>query len=159
MERPAQNTPAWAEHLVRLMDDGFRVPGTQLRFGLDALMGLVFPGVGDALGAASTLSLFVLALRRGLPRVVLLRMALNVGADALIGAVPVLGDLFDFGFKANRKNLRLIEEASAAVLTGSTPPRRLRDWLIIAAVLLLVVSALCLPLVLVGLALRACLSH
>ncbi|HKO90809.1 MAG TPA: DUF4112 domain-containing protein [Polyangiaceae bacterium] len=159
MERPAQNTPAWAERLVRLMDDGFRIPGTQLRFGLDALLGLIFPGVGDAFGAASTLSLFALALRRGLPRVVLLRMALNVGADAVIGAVPVLGDLFDLGFKANRKNLRLIEEASADALTGARPPRRLRDWLIIGTVLLVMLSALCLPLVVAGLVLRACLRQ
>jgi Domain of unknown function (DUF4112) len=158
MEPPAQNTPAWAERLVRLMDDGFRVPGTQLRFGLDALLGLLLPGVGDALGAVSTLSLFALALRRGVPRVVLLRMALNTGADALIGAVPVLGDVFDVGWKSNRRNLRLIESASAELTPGAKPPRRLRDWLIIAAAFLLVVSALCLPLVLFGLALRACLQ-
>lgn len=150
-------TPAWAEQIVLLMDDGFRVPGTEIRVGLDAALGLLLPGVGDALGAVGSLSLFWLALRQNVPRVVLLRMALNVGLDALVGAVPVLGDLFDLTWKANRRNLILIQAASAP--TGAPRPRRAGDWLFIGALLLAVISALCLPIVLLALLLRALFGH
>jgi hypothetical protein len=135
------------------MDDGFRVPGTEIRLGLDAVAGLLLPGVGDALGAVSSLSLFWLALRQNVPRVVLVRMALNVGLDALVGAVPVLGDVFDLSWKANRRNLILIQAASTPA--GAPHPRRVGDWLFIGALLLTVIGALCLPIVLLALLLRA----
>jgi hypothetical protein len=149
----AEPLPAWAEQLVRAMDDGLRVPGTEIRFGLDAILGLLLPGVGDALGAVSTLSLFGLALRRGVPYVLLLRMALNVCIDAVVGAIPLLGDLFDVSFKANRRNLELIEASLSA-----TQPRRegtLMHWLFVAGILLIVASALCLPVVVFALLVRA----
>ena len=139
------------------MDDGLRVPGTEIRLGFDALAGMLLPGVGDAIGAVSSLSLFWLALRQNVPRVVLVRMALNVGLDAMIGVVPVLGDLFDLTWKANRRNLTLIQDASTPL--GAPRPRRLGDWLFIAALLLGVLGALCLPFVLLVLALRALFSH
>lgn len=154
MQRSAQVTPAWAEHLVRLMDDGFRVPGTQLRVGLDAVLGLLLPGIGDAAGALSSMALFGLALRRKVPRAVLLRMALNTGVDALVGAIPLLGDWFDLTWKANRRNLILIEQATRIPATS----RRLGDWLLVAAILMLVMAAVCLPIVAAALLLRACLS-
>ncbi|HEX6243696.1 MAG TPA: DUF4112 domain-containing protein [Polyangiales bacterium] len=151
------DTPAWAEQLVRFMDDGLRVPGTDIRLGFDALAGLLLPGVGDAVGAVSSLSLFWLALRLNVPRVVLVRMALNVGLDALVGTVPLLGDLFDLTWKANRRNLRLIQDAGTP--PDAPRPRRVGDWLIIGALLLAVIGALCLPLVLLVLALRALFSQ
>jgi hypothetical protein len=143
-----RSAPPWAEQLVRTMDDGFRVPGTNLRFGFDSLLGLL-PVGGDALGAVATLSLFYLAVQRQVPRPVLLRMALNVGLDALIGSVPVLGDAFDLVWKANRKNLQLIERSSADV-TPRTGLSLLKDRATLAGILLLVVSALLLPFVLFG---------
>ena len=82
--------PAWAERLVRTMDDGFRVPGTNLRFGFDSLLGLL-PVGGDAAGAIATLSLFYVAVQKQVPRPVLLRMALNVAIDGLVGSVPIIG--------------------------------------------------------------------
>jgi hypothetical protein len=139
---------------VRLLDDGFRIPGTQIRFGLDPILGLLLPGVGDAAGALGTFSLFLLALRRGVPNVVLLRMALNVGVDALLGILPVIGDLFDLGFKANRRNLALIEQSSPAP-GALTPARNLSHWLFVGALLFVVAAALCVPLVLAGMLLRA----
>ncbi|HEX5580450.1 MAG TPA: DUF4112 domain-containing protein [Gemmatimonadaceae bacterium] len=99
--------------LARLLDSAIRVPGTDIRFGLDPILGL-FPGVGDM--AAGLLSAYVILLgwRAGAPTSVLLRMLGNVGLDALVGAVPVLGDLFDVGFKANVRNVALLDRWRAS---------------------------------------------
>lgn len=93
----------------RLLDSAFTVPGTNFRFGLDALIGLV-PGVGDALGALFSAYLILQARRLGAPKSVINRMIANVGVDTMVGWVPVLGDLFDVGWKANNKNLALLEQ-------------------------------------------------
>lgn len=105
----SEPVPAWAEKLVRWLDDIVRVPGTNIGIGLDGLVGMLLPGAGDALTALGSVSLLFLALRSGVPTVVLGRMILNIALDALLGAVPLVGDLFDFAWKANRKNLELIE--------------------------------------------------
>jgi len=92
-----------------LMDSAIRVPGTQYRVGLDPILGLV-PGIGDA--AAMGLSSYILLEARGmaLPKSALTRMAVNIGVDTVVGSVPLLGDLFDAGFKANERNLIRLEE-------------------------------------------------
>ena len=95
--------------MTRLMDEAVAVPGTRLRVGLDSLLGLL-PGVGDLAGAAVSGYALLVAARLGAPPAVLLRMLLNIGVDTLVGAVPLLGDLFDLGWKANRRNLRLLEQ-------------------------------------------------
>jgi hypothetical protein len=84
------------------------VPGTSLRFGLDPLLGLV-PGLGDAAGAVLAAWIFLEAIRLGAPRATLARIASNIAIDALVGAVPVLGDVFDIVWKANLKNVALLE--------------------------------------------------
>jgi Domain of unknown function (DUF4112) len=94
--------------LARLYDAGIRVPWTRWEFGLDPLLGLV-PGVGDVLGAAVSTYILVQAARCGASGRVLVRMLANVAVDALIGSVPVVGDLFDAAWKANLKNVRLLE--------------------------------------------------
>lgn len=99
-----------AERLVSLLDDRFRIPGTDLRFGLDPIIGILFPGIGDAVSGAGSIGLLALAFRRGVPRVVMLRMVLNIVIDAVAGALPVVGDIFDVAFKANRRNLELIQQ-------------------------------------------------
>jgi hypothetical protein len=94
--------------LARVQDELFRVPGTRIRFGLDALAGLV-PGLGDAVtGSVAAYSLFA-ATRMGAPPSVIARMAGNIALDLLLGTVPLLGDLFDVGWKANTRNVRLLE--------------------------------------------------
>jgi hypothetical protein len=153
MTEPLERVPQWAEALVRLLDDGFRIPGTQLRIGADALLGALLPVGGDALGALGTLSLFGLAAQQRVPRVVLARMALNVAIDALVGSVPVLGDVFDLFWKANRKNLALIERSAQTQRRGGSVSWRDRLFLVI--VLLLVCCALALPMVVFGLLLHA----
>ena len=94
--------------LARIMDDAVAVPGTKFRIGLDALIGLV-PGVGDVAGGVTTAYAMVVAQRLGAPPAVLLRILWNVVIDTVFGSVPCLGDVFDAGFRANRRNAELLE--------------------------------------------------
>lgn len=101
-------TEARTRRLARLLDSEFRVPGTRWRFGLDGLLGLV-PGVGDAAGLALSSYVIVQAVGLGARGATVVRMVANVAVDAAFGVVPVLGWAFDFWFKANNRNLRLLE--------------------------------------------------
>lgn len=94
--------------LVRVLDDVVTIPGTNFRFGLDALLGLI-PGVGDVTGGVMSGMVILAASRAGAPRSVIARMVANAGIDMVVGTVPLLGDLFDMGWKANRKNLDLLD--------------------------------------------------
>lgn len=94
--------------LASLLDNRFRVPGTNLRFGLDGLIGLV-PYLGDIAGFAISGVLFSVMLKRGAGPLILLRMMGNFMLDAIVGTIPLLGDLFDFGYKANRRNVDLLK--------------------------------------------------
>jgi hypothetical protein len=143
---PRLTAPHWAERLVRFLDDGIVVPGTSQRIGFDGLLGMLVPGLGDATTAAGALSLFYLAVQRGVPRVVLARMALNVAIDALFGAVPIVGDVFDFVFKANRRNLHLIERATRQPKRAATAV----DYLLLGLFVLFVAAALTIPFLLTG---------
>ena len=97
------------EALARLMDNRFRVPGTQIRFGLDPILGLV-PGVGDLAGFLVSALLLATIARNGASGFVLARMTLNILLDAFIGSIPLLGDVFDFAYKSNQRNIRLLRE-------------------------------------------------
>ena len=108
--------PGRADHvraLARLLDAAVTIPGTNIRVGLDALIGLV-PGVGDMAGAAMSGYIVLAAARLGAPTPVLLRMLLNIGVDGVIGSVPLLGDLFDVGWRANLRNTALLDAHLAA---------------------------------------------
>ena len=102
------DSPRAARALTGLLDTAIRVPGTRFRVGLDPLLGLI-PGLGDVAGAAMAGYVVILGSRFGAPAPVLLRMLANVGVDTVLGAVPLLGDLFDVAFKANVRNLALLE--------------------------------------------------
>src|SRR5918995_1173787 len=116
--------PAQVEHLralSRLLDSAFVVPGTNYRFGLDALIGLV-PGLGDAVSSVFSGYLILQASRLGAPRSVVSRMIANVAIDTVVGWVPLLGDLFDVAWKSNVKNMALLEgylQRPAATKAGS----------------------------------------
>jgi hypothetical protein len=115
------------ENLADWMDSRFRLPGTNIRFGLDSLLGLI-PGLGDGVLALPSAYVVLAAHRLGVSPLVLARMAGNVGIDMVIGAIPVLGDLFDVGFKANRRNVALLRrhlsERDRTVLQASSVPGR-----------------------------------
>lgn len=98
-----------AERVARLMDGQFKVPGTGFRFGLDPIIGLI-PGAGDAVSFLISGTVLVSLIRGGIPRSLALRMLLNLLLDLVIGGIPVIGDVWDFFHKANRKNLDLAKE-------------------------------------------------
>jgi hypothetical protein len=92
-----------------LMDEAFVIPGTNFRVGLDAVLGLI-PGIGDVIGAVLSTWIIAGALRHRVPARVIVRMVFNIAIDLLFGAVPVAGDVFDFMFEENMKNMRLLEK-------------------------------------------------
>jgi hypothetical protein len=127
------------DYIAALLDDIFRIPGTKIRFGLDALIGWV-PGVGDAMtGIASFLIVFA-SWRRGTRGVTLARMIANVLLETGIGAIPVAGDVFHVIWKANRRNYRLLlrERGQPGASTN-------RDWMFLAVLLLAVIAAAAIP--------------
>ena len=93
--------------LAHFLDNAIPIPGTRRRIGFDALIGLV-PGIGDAVSALLSSYIVWEAHQLGLPRWKIARMMANVGVDTVVGAVPLVGDLFDVAFKANARNLRII---------------------------------------------------
>ena len=96
------------KRLAWLLDSSIPIPGTRLSIGLDALVGLV-PFVGDLLGVLLSSTILVEAARLGVSRAVLARMALNVAIEGVVGVVPLAGDVFDAAWKANQRNVRLLE--------------------------------------------------
>jgi Domain of unknown function (DUF4112) len=134
--------------LSRFLDTSIPLPGG-MRVGWDAVLGLI-PGFGDGAGAVLSSFIVLQAARLGASRSVLLRMVGNVGLEALVGAVPFLGDLFDAAFKANVRNVRLLEQHMAA---PGAAKRASMGWLVGLAVLL--VGLLVLAAVLALLLLRA----
>ena len=105
------STPALAHvrRLAKLMDAQFSIPGTNYRFGLDGILGLI-PGAGDLSTFAVSGYMLMIMARNGASGYVLSRMVVNILIDAAIGSIPLIGDIFDFAFKANLRNLRLMEE-------------------------------------------------
>ena len=97
------------ERITDLMDRAIRIPGTNLRVGLDPILGLLLPQVGDAIGALVSAYLILASVRYGLPKVIIARMIFNLGVDYAMGSIPLIGDLTDFAWKANDKNLGLLK--------------------------------------------------
>ena len=95
--------------LAKLMDAQFKIPGTNIRFGLDGLLGLI-PGAGDLSTFAVSGYMVMILAQNGASGFVLARMVLNILIDAVFGSIPLLGDIFDVYFKANIRNIKLMEE-------------------------------------------------
>jgi hypothetical protein len=107
------------DDLSRYLDGLFRVPGTTWRFGLDSLIGLV-PNVGDTLTLLPSLYILISGVRYGVPKITLLRMAFNLGLDYVVGSIPLIGDAFDFVWKANQMNMDLIRTRATGRDKGTT---------------------------------------
>jgi hypothetical protein len=118
--------------IARLFDQAFALPGTRFRFGVDALFGLV-PGLGDLVGALVAAYALHVARTLRAPRAVQLHMLANIAIDALVGTVPVIGDLFDFVFKAQTRNLALLE---AWMASPGAAERRSRRGLVLVPLLI-----------------------
>ena len=135
---PPPNDPAlvalrkWAT----LLDAAFRVPGTTFRFGLDAVVGLI-PGAGDIGTAFFSVMILLHAVRLKVPKVVIGRMLLNAALDMLAGTVPLIGDLFDAGYKANLRNMGLLERHAHP---GISPTRSDYVFVSVALGLLLLIA-------------------
>src|SRR6476620_5568238 len=102
------------ERLAHWLDTIFEIPGIRLKFGIDALLGLL-PGVGDTASALASVYILQAASKYGVPRITLARMTLNIGIDLVAGAIPIVGDLFDVYWKANRKNVELLRRHLKAI--------------------------------------------
>jgi hypothetical protein len=125
-----------ARALARVLDTAVGVPGTRLRIGLDAILGLI-PGAGDAVSAALSGYIILAAARAGASKPVLLRMVGNVLLDTIIGAVPVLGDLFDVVFRSNARNVALLERHAVDPARVDRGSRRL--GVVVVAILVLAI--------------------
>jgi hypothetical protein len=128
------------EAVARWFDYAFELPGG-FRFGLAGIIGLI-PGIGDVIDGLVSLYIIVRAIQLGLSRVAIARMLVNVGIEALAGSVPLIGDLFDVAFKANRRNYQLLKG-------HLLEPRRQNalDWLFLILTVLLVIASILLPVI------------
>lgn len=123
--------------IAQLFDQAFAIPGTTWRFGLDALFGLV-PGLGDIAGALVAVYAMHVARRLNAPAAIQLHMLSNIALDALVGMVPIAGDLFDFAFKAQTRNLALLE---AHIAMPAKAARRSQRGLLLMALATITVFA------------------
>ena len=127
------------DYIAALLDDMWRIPGTQIRFGLDAIIGWI-PGIGDAMAGIASCFIIFASWRRGAPAVTLTRMISNVLLEEALGSIPLVGDIFHVVWKANRRNYRLLlreREQPGAY--------RRRDWLFLAILFVAVIVVAALP--------------
>ncbi len=140
---PERNVDQWLALLAWVMDDFFRVPGTNRRFGLDPLIGIL-PGVGD--GATGLLSACTIlrGAQRGVPKIVLARMVLNIFLDSGVGAIPFLGDAFSFWFKSFARNHALLTKhgGDADQPRPSTLGDKIFVWSLIALAVAIPIAAI-----------------
>ena len=123
-----------AKFLAELLDQRFTIPGTSIRIGLDPIIGLI-PGIGDTLANLAGSAILVIAAQLHLPKIVLLRMGWNIALNTLIGAIPLVGDIFSIWFRSNVKNAQLLERYATRQSQSVAPS----DW---AFVVVLVVGLL-----------------
>ena len=125
-----------AEDLGRLLDTAIRIPGTPIRIGLDPILGLI-PGIGDALASLIGSYILFLGSRLQVPKIVLVRMGLNMVLNGVIGLIPVVGDLFSVWFHSNARNAHLLRRYSSTVRQPDTASH----WIFVIGVLLIALTA------------------
>jgi hypothetical protein len=130
--------------IARTLDSALPVPGTSFRFGLDPILGLI-PGIGDLVSPLFALGILFQARDLRVPRVVQLRMIFNVAVDVLTGFVPLIGDLFDFAWKANNRNMALLERHAYEEHNPSAG-----DWAFVAMCVALLIVIAAVPFFLLG---------
>ena len=125
----------YAQFIAKLLDTVLYIPGTSIRIGLDPLLGLI-PGIGDVLANAMGSLLLFLATRLNVPKIVLVRMALNIMLNTVIGAIPSIGDLFSIWFQSNVRNAALLRRYSARARPTSTA----LDWFFVIGLILVLLT-------------------
>lgn len=129
------------ETLSEYLDGLFRVPGTTWKFGLDSLVGLI-PNYGDIATSLVSFYILIAGVRYGVPKITLLRMAINIGLDYAIGAIPFIGDAFDFFYKSNQRNMELLRERATGHGKGT-----ISDWIFLFVIIGILISILILSVV------------
>ena len=137
------------DYIASLLDDMWRIPGTRVRFGLDALIGWV-PGIGDAMAAVASCIIVFASWRRGAAPVTLARMVANILLETAVGGVPVVGDVFHIFWKANRRNYRILVREKEYPRSKTW-----RDWVFLVGLMVGIVAAIAIPIVIVIWALRS----
>jgi hypothetical protein len=145
------------ESLSKYLDNWVKIPIVGWRFGLDALIGLV-PNVGDTLTSFASFYILIAGVRYGVPKITILRMAFNIGLDYVVGAIPLLGDAFDFVWKANKQNIDLIRERATGKDKGTTSDY-LFVGLIIVGLIVLLVGSIAVSLYILGTVFRDLLNY
>jgi hypothetical protein len=127
------------DYIAALLDDIFQIPGTEIRFGLDALIGWI-PGIGDAMAGTASFLIVFASWRRGARSITLIRMIANVLLETMVGAIPIAGDIFHVIWKANRRNYRLLirEREQPGYHAG-------RDWMFLVVILVIGIAAVGIP--------------
>jgi uncharacterized protein DUF4112 len=126
--------------LAQLLDNAIPIPGTSWRFGFDAIVGVI-PVVGDLLGGVLSGYIILEAARADVPILTLARMLANVGIDTLVGAVPALGDVFDAAWKANMKNVALLERHISVHVAPAGKTRGVIGATVLAVIALMLIVA------------------
>lgn len=144
MERESSNRSSKSRQYAELLDNKFTIPGTDIRFGIDSLMGII-PGAGDWVGGVLSLYFLFAAASAGGNTAVLGRMFVNVLLDVVIGSIPVLGDLFDLYWRSNLRNADILEELERDPQKAKTTSR-----LLVWGLLILMIIVIIALLVLVG---------
>jgi len=153
---PGQPPLVQLDNLSFVMDRLFQIPGTRLRVGLNTIL-LVVPVLGDLIPSAVSVWILIIGLKHyRVPRIVAARMMLNTCLDAVLGWIPILGDLFDLFFKADTRNVRLLQQY--AEVGDGTPRATWHHWVFVVGVLLFF-GALCLVITLCTIALIRWMNH
>lgn len=126
-----KNISQLAQALAQLLDASLTIPGTSIRIGLDPLLGLI-PGIGDLISNAIGSSLLFLGTKAGIPRIVLLRMSFNILINMVVGAIPIIGDLFSIWFKSNLQNAQLLHRHCQT----TAPVTTLIDWIYVSGIII-----------------------
>jgi len=123
--------------LAKMLDSAVKIPGTGIRVGAESVFGLI-PVVGDIAGAALSGYIVLASARLGAPASTIVRMMVNIGIDTLVGSVPILGDMFDVGWRANMRNVELLDSH----LVGAPGAKKANRWVTAAVLLALVLLAI-----------------
>jgi hypothetical protein len=130
--------------LSHILDDFLKIPGTSIRFGLDGIVGVI-PGIGDLVGGIASCIIIVAAWMRGVPYVTVARMVANVGIEVVVGSIPIVGDMFDIAWRANRRNYALLASSLAE-------PRKhtIQSWIFLIGLCILLSGLILLPMLLLA---------
>ncbi len=139
--------------LSHILDDFLRIPGTSIRFGLDGIVGLI-PGIGDLIGGIASCVIIFAAWTRGVPYVTVAQMVANVGIEVVVGSIPVLGDMFDIAWRANRRNYALLAGTLAE-------PRKhtIHSWIFLIGLFALLAGLVLIPMLFLAWLMDLTLRH